>query len=106
MIVYDPGIRLRCYSVSDETGGGTYGNDCRDCGSIDNPNGVFSPPNADGVLWKNGCRTAGNAPDSCRVTVYGERRGLSPAPQPTDPGTAHEDSVRVTLRRPRSGFRG
>ncbi|MFJ4966957.1 hypothetical protein EES43_03095 [Streptomyces sp. ADI96-02] len=35
-IVYDPGPKLRCYSVSDETGGVNYGNDSSDCGAIDN----------------------------------------------------------------------
>ncbi|MEU4922706.1 hypothetical protein AB0G29_25570 [Streptomyces parvus] len=39
-IVYDPGMKLRCYSVSDETAGSNYGNDSRDCGEIVHPNRV------------------------------------------------------------------
>ncbi|MFD4023265.1 hypothetical protein ACFWRV_07035 [Streptomyces sp. NPDC058576] len=39
-IVYDPGVKWRCYSVSNETGGSNYGNDSRDCGNIDHPNRV------------------------------------------------------------------
>lgn len=39
-IVYDPGMKWRCYSVSDETAGSNYGNDSRDCGKIVHPNRV------------------------------------------------------------------
>ncbi|AWW43221.1 hypothetical protein ADL00_41605 [Streptomyces sp. AS58] len=39
-IVYDPGPKLRCYSVSNESGGTNYGNDSRDCDAVDNRNRV------------------------------------------------------------------
>ncbi|MFD5989520.1 hypothetical protein [Streptomyces cyaneofuscatus] len=39
-IVYDPGVKWRCYSVSNETSGSNYGNDSRDCGEVGHPNRV------------------------------------------------------------------
>ncbi|MFF7738399.1 hypothetical protein [Streptomyces sp. NPDC007984] len=41
-IVYDPGPKQRCYSVSDEAGGKNYGNRSTDCKNIDNANRVNS----------------------------------------------------------------
>ncbi|MFQ3561866.1 hypothetical protein QZN11_34420 [Streptomyces gramineus] len=39
-IVYDPGPKQRCYSVSDETGGKNYGNESADCANIADANRV------------------------------------------------------------------
>ncbi|MFJ7062552.1 hypothetical protein ACIQVA_33445 [Streptomyces microflavus] len=53
-IVYDSGVKLRCYSVSDEVGGREYGGDSRDCGAIDNANRVNQRCTSFGYTSKHG----------------------------------------------------
>ncbi|MEU6631937.1 hypothetical protein ABZ905_27195 [Streptomyces parvus] len=53
-IVYDAGVKLRCYAVSDEVRGVQYGSDSRDCKAIDNPNRVDSKCTSFGYTSKHG----------------------------------------------------
>ncbi|MFE8977664.1 hypothetical protein ACFYM7_30245 [Streptomyces cyaneofuscatus] len=53
-VVYDPGVKLRCYAVSDEVGGRQYGGDSRDCGAIDNKSRVDSKCASFGYKSKHG----------------------------------------------------
>ncbi|MFD7857861.1 hypothetical protein ACFV6B_26770 [Streptomyces microflavus] len=86
-IVYDPGPRLRCYSVAVEDLKSSYGNDSSDCAAIDNPNRWNqAPPSEGGCQWFGYTSKYGTECPAWRFVTH----GWDPSELRTYPGYDHQ----------------